>query len=501
MQTMMEHAVLISGAGPTGLMLAAELALAGVDAALVERRCDQGVVGSRAMGLHARTLEVFDQRGIVERFLSQGKRHSAVMFHVPLDISDLATRHNYTLGLWQRHTERILAEWIDELGVPIYRGCELVAVSQSDAGAAGELSNGRHFKAQYVVGCDGARSLVRRSAGIDFRGSPPTTSWLIAEVAASQQPPWGFRENETGIHAIGEAENGLVRLVLVEKQLQLDNQPTLEDIREALIAIYGSDFGIHDPTWISRFTDATRQAAVYRQGRILLAGDAAHMHPPMGGRGLDLGIEDAVNLGWKLAQVLKRISSAELLDTYQAERHPVAARVLQITMAQATLRRPEVRLKAVGNVIAELLRMNDARKHMAVEMAGLAVRYDSGEGDPLLGHRMPDLEVMSGSGAVRVFTLLHAARPVLLNFQQPGAFNLSPWADRVRLIDATFDGQWHIPAVGPVAAPAAVLIRPDGYIAWTGDRRGVGLSNALETWFGAREPGTHLTGLAPPELQ
>jgi 3-(3-hydroxy-phenyl)propionate hydroxylase len=485
MRVVTEHAVVITGGGPTGLMLAGELALAGVDVAIVERRASQNLAGSRAGGLHSRTIEVLDQRGIAERFLSQGQMHKVVHFHVPLDISDFPTRHNYLLGLWQNHIERILADWVGELAVVIHRAREVTGFTQDDAGVDVELSDGQRFRSEYLVGCDGGRSLIRKTAGIEFPGWDPTTSWLIAEAEMSDEPAWGFRHDGVGSHGIGKVDEGSrVRVVLTEPQVGPAGEPTLRDVSEALIAVYGTDYGIHSPTWISRFTDMSRQAAAYRDRRVLLAGDAAHVHPPVGGQGLNIGVQDAVNLGWKLAQVIKRVSRDSLLDTYHAERHPVAARVLRSTMAQVALRRPDDRTKALGDYVSQLLSLDEPRKRLAGEMSGLDVRYDLGGGHPLLGRRMPDLDLATANGPLRVFTLLHDARPVLLNLGEPGTFDITPWAARVQSIDANYSGSWELPAIGAVTAPTAVLIRPDGYVAWVGDRTQVGLVDALATWFG-----------------
>jgi 3-(3-hydroxy-phenyl)propionate hydroxylase len=482
---MTKHAVVIAGGGPTGLMLAAELALAGVDVAIVERRASQELIGSRAGGLHSRTIEVLDQRGVAERFLSQGQVHKVVHFHVPLDISDFPTRHNYVLGLWQNHIERILAGWVGELAVRTYRAREVTGFTQDDAGVDVELSDGQRVRSEYLVGCDGGRSLIRKAAGIEFPGWDATVSWLIAEVEMSEEPAWGFRHDAVGTHAIGRVEDGgRARVVLTEPRVGPDSEPTLRDVSEALIAVYGTDYGIHTPTWISRFTDMTRQAVVYRERRVLLAGDAAHVHPPVGGQGLNIGVQDAVNLGWKLAQVIKRISPDSLLDTYHAERHPVAARVLRNTMAQIALRRPDDRTKALGEYVSELLSMDEPRRRLAAEMSGLDIRYDLGEGHPLLGRRVPDLDLVTANGPLRFFTLLHGARPVLLNLGEPGGFDITPWADRVQLVDAKYVGTWELPALGPVTAPTAVLIRPDGYVAWVGDLTQLGIADALTTWFG-----------------
>lgn len=480
---MTKHAVVIAGGGPTGLMLAAELALANIDVAIVERRPNQDLDSSRAGGLHARTIEVFDQRGVAERFISQGQKHKVVHFQVPLDISDFPTRHNYVLGLWQKHIERIMADWVGELQVPIYRSREVIGFAQDEDGVDVEVSNGDRLRAQYLVGCDGGRSTIRKAAGIEFPGWDPTKSWLIAEVQSKEDPEWGFRKDAIGGHGIGKLEDGRARMVLTEKQLGPADQPTLSDLSEALVAVYGTDFGVHSPTFISRFTDMTRQAATYRVRRVLLAGDAAHVHPPIGGQGLNIGVQDAVNLGWKLAQVVKQLSPETLLDTYHAERHPVGARVLQNVMAATALSRTDERTKALGDVVSELVAMDEPRKRMAAEMSGLDVRYDLGDGHPLLGRRMPDLDLIAADGPMRVFTFLHRAKAVLLNLGEPGSIDIAAWADRVQLVDAEYRGSWELPVLGTVAAPAAVLVRPDGYVAWVDSARQE-LPEALTAWFG-----------------
>ncbi len=478
---MTEHAVVIAGGGPTGLMLAGELALAGVDVAIVERRASQELDGLRSGGLHSRTIEVLDQRGIADRFLAEGQAMQVQSFAgTPLDISDFPTRHNYGLALWQSHFERILAAWVSELGVPIAREREVTGFAQDDTGVDVELSDGQSLRADYLVGCDGGRSVIRKAAGIEFPGWDPSTSWLIAEVEMDEEPELGMREGG----GIGRADGGSVRVVLTEQHLEHTSEPTLQDLSEALIAVDGTDYGVHSPTWISRFTDMTRQAASYRKGRVLLAGDAAHVHPPQGGQGLNTGVQDAVNLGWKLAQVVNGTSPDGLLDTYHAERHPVGARVLHNTMAQVALRGTDEHTDALRDTMSELLSMDEPRKRFAAMMSGLDIHYDLGEGHPLLGRRMPDLDLVTANGPLRVFTLLHNARPVLLNLGEPGGFDITPWADRVQLINAHYAGVWELPVLGAVTAPTAVLIRPDGYVAWVGDLTHLGLPDALTTWFG-----------------
>jgi 2-polyprenyl-6-methoxyphenol hydroxylase-like FAD-dependent oxidoreductase len=494
----MKHEVLIVGGGPTGMMLAGELTLAGVDVGIIERRATQELVGSRAGGLHSRTIEVLDQRGIADRFLAEGQKAQVTGFAgVHFDLSGFPTRHPYSLGLRQRHIERILASWLDELEVSIYRGIEVTGFAQDETGVDVKLSEGSSLRAQYLVGCDGGRSRVRKAAGIAFPGSDPTTSNLIAEAELAETPPeWGIRRDGLGIHALGRvkyeirngeiiyADHGPVSILVTERHVGQTSEPTLSDLSAALITVYGTDYGIHSPTSISRFTDAARQAAAYRKGRVLIAGDAAHVHPPDGGQGLQTGVQDAVNLGWKLAQVVKGTSPDSLLDTYHAERHPIGARVLRNTMASIVLRREDERTKALRDTIGELLGMDEPRRRFAAMMSGLDIHYDFGEGHPLLGRRMPDLDLVTEKGPVRVFSLLHAARPVLLNLGEAGAFDIVPWADRVQLVNAKYVGPWELPALGPVNAITAMLVRPDGYVAWLGDLAQIGLADALTTWFG-----------------
>ncbi len=496
---MTEHAVAIVGGGPTGMMLAAELALGKVDVAVLERRPDHVLAGSRAGGFHSRTIEALDQRGIADRFLAEGQVAQASMIGTTvLDMSDFPTRHPYSLGIWQSKIERIMAAWIAELGVRVHYRSEVTSFAQDDTGVDVELADGRSLRARYLVGCDGGRSVVRKAASIEFPGWDATKSNLIAEAEMAEEPELGIRRDAVGIHGIGRleyeirdgeviyADGGPVRVMVTEQQLEPGGEPTLADLREALIAVYGTDFRIHDPTSISRFTDATRQAASYRAGRVLLAGDSAHVHYPAGGQGLSLGVQDAVNLGWKLAQVVAGVSPEGLLDSYHDERHPVAARALRHTMAQTALQRQDERSKALAEVVSELAMMDGPRKRLAGIVSGLDIHYELGQGHPLLGRRMLDLDLLTADGPRRVFELLHDARPVLLNLGDAGGFGsaIAPWADRVQLVDAGYDGPWELPVLGAVTAPAAVLIRPDGYVAWVGERADAGLRDALTIWFG-----------------
>jgi 3-(3-hydroxy-phenyl)propionate hydroxylase len=478
--------VVVVGGGPTGLMLAGELALAGIDVEILERRSTSELVGTRARGFHSRTIEIFDQRGIVDRFLAGGQTAQVLGFaNTRLAVDELPSRHPYTLGLGQSNIEQILLGWVQELGVPIRRGIEVTGFAQDDSGVDVLVAGDEPLRTAYLIGADGGRSVVRRTAGIDFVGAEATRSHLIAEVEVTEETPTGIRLDEVGIHAMNVMEDGqTVGMVVTEQRLGSGTEPSLADLSEALISVYGTDFGIHDPRWMSRFTDATRQATGYRKGRVLIAGDAAHVHPPTGGQGIGLGVQDAVNLGWKLAQVVRGVSADGLLETYQAERHPATARVLKNVMAQAMLQRGDARTDAMRDTITDLLSFEGPRARLAGLLSGLDVRYELGEGHPLLGRRMPDLELTTADGPQRVFELLHGARPLLLDFGEPGSIDITPWRDRVQHVAAGPIGTWELPVVGAVTAPAAVLVRPDGHVAWVGDGTQTGLREALTTWFG-----------------
>jgi 2-polyprenyl-6-methoxyphenol hydroxylase-like FAD-dependent oxidoreductase len=485
---MQEHAVVIAGGGPAGMMLAAELALAGADVAIVERRPDHELAGSRAGGLHSRAIEVLDQRGVADRFIAEGQAHQATPFgNTMLDMSDLPTRHPYSLGIFQNAIERIMAGWIGELPVRIHYDHEVTGFAQDATGVDVELAGGERLRAQYLVGCDGGRSAIRKVAGIGFPGWDATKSNLIAEVEMSEEPKLGVHHDEFGVHGLHPMEDGkTIRLVVTEHELGGGGEPTLAELSEALTTAFGTDWGAHNPTWISRFTNATRQAAAYRDGRVLLAGDAAHVHYPVGGQGLNLSVQDAVNLGWKLGQVVNGISAETLLDSYHDERHAVAARTLRHTLALEVLQRRDERTEALVDLASVLAAMDEPRRYLAGIITGLDIRYDLGEGHPLLGRRMPDLDLVIADGTVRAFELLHDARPVLINLGEPGALDTGPWADRVRLVDASYAGEWELPVLGAVSAPAAALVRPDGYVAWVGEGTDAGLTDALATWFGPR---------------
>lgn len=487
-----EHEVVVVGGGPTGLMLAGELALAGIDVAVVEKRLSQTVEGSRASGLHPRSLEVLDQRGIVEGFVSQGQKHHVVVFAGSLiNASDRPTRHNYTLGLWQEKIEQELLKWVTKQNVPVYRGEEVIDFQQDETGVQVLLQNDAVLKAKYLAGCDGGRSIIRKKAGIDFSGWDADISYLIFEADMAEEPPLGMRNGERGVYALGRLDEGdRIRGVVTEPVLKLSDKPTIEELKSVLLSAYKTDFGLHNVTWLSRFTDAARQAKTYRQGRVLLAGDAAHVHSPVGGQGLNIGIQDAVNLGWKLAQVVKGVSSESLLDTYHEERHPVGRQLLKTTLALTALNRGDDRSNALREMMADVMSLDEARRWYTSLMSGLDIRYNVGDGHPLLGRRMPDLEIrIDGDDLIKVFTLLHKARPTLINFSYFEDSHILPYAEKIVRIEAHYEGKWELPVIGEVLPPHAVLVRPDGHVVWVGITTQKE-SNALDdfkkiiqTWF------------------
>jgi 3-(3-hydroxy-phenyl)propionate hydroxylase len=488
--------VAIVGSGPTGLVLAGELALAGVDVVVLERRPTPELAGTRARGFHSRTIEIFDQRGIADRFLAAGRTAQVMSFAgTALDVAALPSRHPYTLALSQSGVEDVLREWVGELGVPIRHGVDVAGVEQDDTGVDLVLAEGDPVRAGYVVGADGGRSTVRRATGIELVGAEATRSHLIAEAVLTDEAPTGLRQDAIGIHGINPVgDGGTVGIVVTEAAVGPATEPTLSDLSAALTLVYGTDFGVRDASWISRFTDAARQAATYRSGRVLLAGDAAHTHPPTGGQGIGLGVQDAVNLGWKLARVVRGLSPATLLDTYEAERHPATARVLKNVMTQAFLQRTDARTDAIRDTFAEVLADPGPRERLAALLTGLDVTLDLGQGHPLLGRRVPDLDVVTDDGPGRVFELLHDARPVLLDLDEvgplegglaDGGVGAGAWDGRVRHVRARCEQPWVLPVLGAVEAPSAVLVRPDGHVAWVGDGTTLGLEEAVARWFGA----------------
>jgi len=491
--------VIVVGAGPTGLTLAAELAIAGVNVLVLERRADQALDGSRAGGLHAHTLELLEQRGALAPFLAAGTTAQIVGFAwLPLDISDFPTRHPYGLALPQQEIENLLLAWVTELNVPIRRQALVERIVPNDAQVEIHLHGADVMRARWVVGCDGAHSIVRRQAGIAFEGTDASISHLLAELRLNETPPWGLRRDAQGIHAIGPLADTTTaphadgapraRVMLTEAKASRSQAPTLEEVRQRLREVYGQDFGAHDATWLSWFTDAARHATRYRVGRVLLAGDAAHVHYPTGGQGLNLGMQDAFNLGWKLAQVVRGVSDPSLLESYQHERHPVAARVLQNTRAQSALLRTDAQTEALRDSVTAWLGMHEPRVAVAAMLSGLDVNYAPRDGHArahaLLGRRVPDVELLTGNGPTRFSTLLHEARPLLVDLGVSDGIDIGPWVHRVRMINAECRDRWMLPVVGEVPPPAGLLVRPDGYVSWVSTGTSAGLAESLMQWHG-----------------
>ncbi|MEV6731507.1 MULTISPECIES: FAD-dependent monooxygenase [unclassified Streptomyces] len=490
--------VVIAGAGPTGLMLACELRLAGVDVVVVER-LEERTGESRAGGIHSRTLEVLDQRGILDRFLAVGELQPVGHFSgLYLDFDESESRHPYPLMILQSDIERLLEEWAAELGVQVRRSSEVSGIHQDQDGVTVELGTAdaapATLRARYLVGCDGGRSTVRKLAGIDFPGTEATMTALIGDVELPDLPEdyvW-VRRCAGGDYSAIAFEPGWYRVITSEydRVADRDEAPTFEQLRESLIRVAGTDFGMHSPRWVSRFNDAARQAAEYRQGRVLLAGDAAHIHFPAGGQGLNMGVQDAVNLGWKLASVVRGRAPESLLDSYHAERHPVGERVLHNTRAQSALARPGAQTDALREVFGSLMVFDDVNRHLRLMLTALDIRYPVDVDHPLAGRRVPDADLKTPEGTIGVYDLLHAGRPVLLDLSGSAevAAVAKGWADRVDLVEArSEDDQWAVPAIDQVPAPAALLIRPDGHVAWACDGGAPdtsALRTALTTWFG-----------------
>ncbi|MGC4984770.1 FAD-dependent monooxygenase [Streptomyces sp. DT193] len=490
--------VVIAGAGPTGLMLACELRLAGADVIVVERLAQRSGE-SRAGGIHSRTLEVLDQRGILERFLAEGQLQPVGHFSgLYLDFDESESRHPYPLMILQSAIERLLEEWAVELGVQVRRAGEVSGLSQDESGVTVEVGGAQEtpatLRARYLVGCDGGHSTVRKLAGIDFPGTEATMTALIGDVELPDLPEdyvW-VRRTPGGDYSAIAFEPGWHRVITSEfdRVADRDESVTFERLRESLVRVAGTDFGMRNPRWISRFNDAARQADRYRKGRVLLAGDAAHIHFPAGGQGLNMGVQDAVNLGWKLASVVRGRAPESLLDTYHAERHPVGERVLHNTRAQSALVRPGPQTDALREVFSSLMVFDEVNQYLRHLLTALDIRYPVDGDHPLTGRRVPDADLKTSDGTGGVHELLHAARPVLLDLTGSTAAAVAEgWADRVDVVEArSEDEHWIVPALGEIPAPAAVLIRPDGHVAWAA---AVGtppdtaaLRAALETWFG-----------------
>ena len=490
-------AVLVAGAGPTGLTLAAELRRGGVDVLLLERRADRREDGSRAAGLQPRTVELLDQRGIVERFLAAGSPSNLPNFAgIPLDYSRLPSRFP-ALNILQAQTERILEEVAVELGAQLRWSAEVTGLCQDADGVevTVEGSGGTEIlSGRYLVGCDGGRSTVRKLAGVGFPGTDATMVCLLGDVELDEPPPrrmW-LERHEAGLITVLQLRPGWYRIVTTERDRQVDpdDPVTIEEFRRSVERIVGNDLIVRSASWLSYFTDATRQADSYRVGRVLLAGDAAHIHLPTGGQGVNMGMQDAFNLGWKLAAVLRGEAPDMLLDTYHHERHATDAEILKLARAQSVLVDPDPRAADIVDVMTRLVGFDDGNRYLSHIMSGLDVRYPVPGEHPLLGRRVPDADISTSSGHKRVFELLRAARPVLLDMsgteELPDA--AAGWVDRIDTVTAECPSrEWDVPGAGPVPTPAALLIRPDGHVAWASDGSSnlAALCEALTTWCGA----------------
>ncbi|MGW2325990.1 rifampin monooxygenase [Streptomyces sp. NPDC001700] len=468
--------VIVAGGGPAGLMLAGELRLHGVRVLVLEK-LPEPTGQSRALGIHARSVEMMDQRGLLDRFLALGTRHAAGGFFAGIDKpwpERLDTAHSYVLGIPQSTTERLLAEHATGLGAEIRRGCELVGLSQDEHGVTAELADGTRLRSRYLVGCDGGRSTVRKLLGVGFPGEPSRTETLLGEVEVAVPPEElaavvaevRTTQKRFGTMPMGD---GVYRLIVPADGLAEDRTAplTLDELKQRVRALAGTDFGAHSPRWLSRFGDATRQAERYRTGRVLLAGDAAHIHPPTGGMGLNLGIQDAFNLGWKLAAEVAGWAPDGLLDSYHTERHPVAAAVLDNTRAQTELLSIEPGAQAVRRLVAELMDFEDVNRYLIEKISALSVRYDLGEGHELLGRRLRDVALKRG----RLYELMRRGRGLLLD--QTGRLSVTGWADRID----------HVADISEELTAPAVLLRPDGHVAWAGEDQ-TDLLSHLPRWFG-----------------
>jgi 2-polyprenyl-6-methoxyphenol hydroxylase-like FAD-dependent oxidoreductase len=482
----MDTDVIVAGGGPTGLMLASELRLHGVHVLVLEKDAEPTRI-VRSLGMHARSVEIMDQRGLLERFLALGQQHPVGGFFAGIAKSspELDTAHPYTLGIPQTITDRLLAEHATEVGVEVRRGRELIGLSQDDHGVTVELaetgslgkprSGATRLRSRYLVGSDGGRSTVRKLLGVDFPGEPTRVETLLGEMELTASPETintvmaEVRKTQLRFGAM-PLEGGAYRVIVPAAGVTEDRAvpPTLDELKQQMLAVAGTDFGAHSPRWLSRFGDATRQAERYRVGRVLLAGDAAHVHPPAGGQGLNLGIHDAFNLGWKLAAAINGWAPDGLLDSYHTERHPVAADVLSNTRAQMELMALEPGPQAVRRLVSELMHFEVVNRYLTEKIHAIGVRYDFGEGHELLGRRMRDVALKHG----RLYELMHGGRGLLLD--QTGRLSVAGWADRVD----------HVVDISEELDVPAALLRPDGHVAWVGeDQRD--LLSQLPRWFGA----------------
>ncbi|MFE3187518.1 FAD-dependent monooxygenase [Nocardia sp. NPDC059240] len=486
--------VVIAGAGPTGLMLACELRSAGIEVIVVDALA-QRTGQSRAGGINARTMEILDQRGLVERLLPHGFVYNGKgpghFAGLPMVFGDLGTRHPNGLVITQAEFETQLDRYATELGASVQWGSPVIGLGQHADAVEVSIGGGepRTLRASYLVGCDGGRSTVRKLAGIGFTGTEATMLGMIADAELADPPPgWVLtRRRGPGDFSVLPLRPGWFRLMVNRHDRVLDHatEPTFDDFRASFLDVAGTDFGMHSPRWVSQFGDAARLADHYRSGRVFLAGDAAHIHFPAGGQGLNTGVQDAANLGWKLAAVLRARTSESLLATYESERRPVAARVLQNTRAQTALMRPGPHTEALRETLSGLFDIDQVRTRLATMLSALDLRYDVGHDHPLSGHRVPDADLTTPAGAIRIHELLRHARPVLLSLNGT-RLDLAARPEHLDLVAAHCEAtHWSVPGLGEIATPSALLIRPDGHVAWASrDTNTARLSEALSSWVG-----------------
>nr|WSX72933.1 FAD-dependent monooxygenase [Streptomyces sp. NBC_00899]WSX80999.1 FAD-dependent monooxygenase [Streptomyces sp. NBC_00899] len=486
----MDAPVIVAGAGPAGLMLAGELRLAGIDVIVVER-LPRRTGESRGLGFTARTMEVFDQRGLLARFGQVDTSDQGHFGGVPVDFSVLEGAHQAAKSIPQSATEAVLEAWATDLGVDIRRNHELLAIAEKDD--AVEITvrgpEGEHrLRAEWLVGCDGGRSAVRKAAGFDFPGTAATMEMYLADLRGVDLEPRMIGETlPGGMVMVGPLPGGITRIIVCERGTpprRRTGPPAFSEVSEAWQRLTGTDISHAEPVWVSAFGDATRQVTAYRRGRVLLAGDAAHIHLPAGGQGMNASIQDSVNLGWKLAAVQRGTAPDTLLDSYHDERHPVGRRLLMNTRAQGMLFLRGAEMQPLRDVLGELVDYPEVARHLAAMVSGLEIRYDVGTGShPLLGMRMPPLALTVNGRATGTAELLRPARGLLLDLaDNPELRRRSTgWTDRIDLVTAAPED----PAAGSaLAGTTAVLVRPDGYVAWAAPGSHHDLPMALERWFG-----------------
>ncbi|CCH32751.1 FAD-dependent monooxygenase [Actinosynnema sp. NPDC047251] len=481
----MDADVIVVGAGPTGLMLAGELGLAGVRVVVVERLAEP-TGQSRGLGFTARAVETFDQRGILPLF---GDLETSPIGHfggVQFDYTVLDDCHFGARGIPQSRTEAVLEEWAGKMGAQVRRGWDLLDVADHGDAVTATVAapeGSRTLRAGYLVGCDGGHSAVRELAGFDFPGTPATRGMYLADVVGCDLRPRFLGERlPNGMVMAAPLAPGVDRIIVCEHgtpPADRTDQVDFAEVADAWRRITGEPLAGGRADWVSSFTDATRQVTEYRRGRVLLAGDAAHIHLPAGGQGLSTGVQDAVNLGWKLAAVVRGHAPDGLLDTYHDERHPVGARLLMNTRAQGLVFLGGEEADPLRELMTELIALDSTKRHLAGIVSGVDIRYDVGCDHALAGLRVPPRALRGATGETTTTDLLHAGTGVLLDLDDNAAVRAATegWGDRVRTVTAT--------PVSPSAPPAtAILIRPDGYVAWAGEDVD-GLDTALRRWFGA----------------